>query len=335
MDIKRAAIENLKKEIEAGKFKSNNDLVIAIRDLYNNTRNLAANNPLLDGFLSEYDYTRFTKEVTAELIECYKKHKEEMEKATELKDIKVGSEAIDPNTVSQINTDSGTYYTIKDGADTKVFTGSSQTIASDIIEASENGKDINEAAKDVISQNKVEVNVTGLNDFEHQTNLTTDDYKTAALARSMETFTNDNMAVNSEHNIILNTENGELNKIDADGKVISYTGSAIGGDTTSEQFTLSDDVLDTLSVEDIDIMIQNPEKYNLTEETIEALKRAREEKNIAPILTKEEPTLEKGFQKILKPNKDFRTSAFVDILLVALVCFGFSSIVLFKILLSI
>lgn len=332
MDIKRQAIEELKRQINEGRFKSNNELVLAIRDLYNNAKATASTNPLLAEFLSEYDYTRFTKDVTAELVECYKKHKEEMEKTTNLSDIKVGDEAIDQNLISQVNTDSGTYYTVKDGTETKVFTGDDSTLATEIIEAKESGKDINEAAKEIISGTKLEVGLTGLDEFERQPNLDIKDHETAALARSMETFTSDAMAVNSEHNIILNTESGELNKVEADGKVMSYTGSDIGGNTTSEQFTLSNDVADTLSVEDIDLMLSDPEKYHLSEETVEALKRVREQKALTMESTIKPP--EKGFQKILKPNNDFKTSAFVDVLLVALVSFGFSAIVLFKILLA-
>ena len=113
---------------------------------------------------------------------------------------------------------------------------------------------------------------------------------------------------------------------------MSYTGSDIGGNTTSEQFTLSNDVADTLSVEDIDLMLSNPEKYHLSEETVEALKSVREQKALTMESTIKPP--EKGFQKILKPHNDFKTSAFVDVLLVALVSFGFSAIVLFKILLA-
>ena len=89
MDIKRQAIEEIKRQINEGRFKSNNVLVLAIRDLYNNAKATASTNPLLAEFLSEYDYTRFTKDVTAELVECYKKHKEELEKTTNLSDIKV------------------------------------------------------------------------------------------------------------------------------------------------------------------------------------------------------------------------------------------------------
>ena len=321
MDIKRQAIEEIKRQINEGRFKSNNELVLAIRDLYNNAKATASTNPLLAEFLSEYDYTRFTKDVTAELVECYKKHKEEMEKTTNLSDIKVGDEAIDQNLISQVNTDSGTYYTIKDGMETKVFTGDDSTLATEIIEA-----------KEIISGTKLEVGLTGLDEFERQPNLDIKDHETAALARSMETFTSDAMAVNSEHNIILNTESGELNKVEADGKVMSYTGSDIGGNTTSEQFTLSNDVADTLSVEDIDLMLSNPEKYHLSEETVEALKSVREQKALTMESTIKPP--EKGFQKILKPHNDFKTSAFVDVLLVALVSFGFSAIVLFKILLA-
>ena len=129
MDIKRQAIEEIKRQINEGRFKSNNELVLAIRDLYNNAKATASTNPLLAEFLSEYDYTRFTKDVTAELVECYKKHKEEMEKTTNLSDIKVGDEAIDQNLISQVNTDSGTYYTVKDGTETKVFTGDDSTLA--------------------------------------------------------------------------------------------------------------------------------------------------------------------------------------------------------------
>ena len=78
MDIKRQAIEEIKRQINEGRFKSNNELVLAIRDLYNNAKATASTNPLLAEFLSEYDYTRFTKDVTAELVECYKKHKEDV-----------------------------------------------------------------------------------------------------------------------------------------------------------------------------------------------------------------------------------------------------------------
>lgn len=338
MDIKRKTIEDFKKQIDEGKFASNNELVTAIRDLYNNSRMLANGNPLLEQFLSENDYTAFTKEITSELVEYYKQYKEQ-EKPTidNLSDIQVEGQKIDQGEISQVNTGDITYYTVKEGAnDYSVYAASDNSLINDINAAMvDSEEDITHVAKEIIEEKKVEVDLTGLEVFERERNLSLEDHKQAALARSMQTYTGDQMAVNAEHDVILNTDSGELSKVDETGKVMTYDGSSLDGPSmvNGEQFTLSNDVLDTLSVEDIDMMINDPEKYKLSPETIEALKVAKSSKVV------ETPTQEKemeiGFQKVLKPPTNFRTSAFIDVLLVALVCLGFSSIVLLRLLLTV
>jgi len=338
MDIKRKTIEDFKKQIDEGKFASNNELVTAIRDLYNNSRMLANGNPLLEQFLSENDYTAFTKEITSELVEYYKQYKEQEKPAIDnLSDIQVEGQKIDQGEISQVNTGDITYYTVKEGAnDYSVYAASDNSLINDINAAMvDSEEDITHVAKEIIEEKKVEVDLTGLEVFERERNLSLEDHKQAALARSMQTYTGDQMAVNAEHDVILNTDSGELSKVDETGKVMTYDGSSLDGPSmvNGEQFTLSNDVLDTLSVEDIDMMINDPEKYKLSPETIEALKVAKSSKVI------ETPTQEKemeiGFQKVLKPPTNFRTSAFIDVLLVALVCLGFSSIVLLRLLLTV
>ena len=318
MDIKRKTIEDFKKQIDEGKFASNNELVTAIRDLYNNSRMLANGNPLL--------------------VEYYKQYKEQ-EKPTidNLSDIQVEGQKIDQGEISQVNTGDITYYTVKEGAnDYSVYAASDNSLINDINAAMvDSEEDITHVAKEIIEEKKVEVDLTGLEVFERERNLSLEDHKQAALARSMQTYTGDQMAVNAEHDVILNTDSGELSKVDETGKVMTYDGSSLDGPSmvNGEQFTLSNDVLDTLSVEDIDMMINDPEKYKLSPETIEALKVAKSSKVV------ETPTQEKemeiGFQKVLKPPTNFRTSAFIDVLLVALVCLGFSSIVLLRLLLTV
>lgn len=338
MDIKRKTIEDFKKQIDEGKFASNNELVTAIRDLYNNSRMLANGNPLLEQFLSENDYTAFTKEITSELVEYYKQYKEQEKPAIDnLSDIQVEGQKIDQGEISQVNTGDITYYTVKEGAnDYSVYAASDNSLINDINAAMvDSEEDITHVAKEIIEEKKVEVDLTGLEVFERERNLSLEDHKQAALARSMQTYTGDQMAVNAEHDVILNTDSGELSKVDETGKVMTYDGSSLDGPSmvNGEQFTLSNDVLDTLSVEDIDMMINDPEKYKLSPETIEALKVAKSSKVV------ETPTQEKemeiGFQKVLKPPTNFRTSAFIDVLLVALVCLGFSSIVLLRLLLTV
>jgi len=335
MDLKRKIIEDFKRQIDEGKFATNNDLVIAIRNLYNDTKLAASNNPLLEQFLSENNYMDFTKEVTSELVEYYKEYKEkEKVETTDLNAATIEGQTIDSSEIAQVNTGDITYYTVKDSdGDYKVF----ESIDNDIIkkisaEAANSEEDITHIAKEVIEEEKKEVNLTGLEQFERQRNLSTEDHMQAALARSMQTYTGDEMAVNADHNVILNTESGELSKIDQSGKVMTYGNDSVEGPSmsTGEQFTLSNDTLDTLSVEDIDMMLADPDKYNLSPETIEGLKKARESKAV----TLEEKPLEKeiGFQKVLKPPVNFRTSAFIDVLLVALVSFGFSALALLNIL---
>ena len=335
MDLKRKIIEDFKKQIDEGKFATNNDLVIAIRNLYNETKLAASSNPLLEQFLSENNYMDFTKEITSELVEYYKEYKEkEKVETTDLNAATIEGQTIDSNEISQVNTGDITYYTVKDNdGDYKVFESIDNDIINKIaVEAATRDEDITHIAKEVIEEEKKAVDLTGLEQFEKQRNLSTEDHMQAALARSMQTYTGDEMAVNADHNIIFNTENGELSRVDETGKVMTYGNDSVDGPSmsTGEQFTLSNDTLDTLSIEDIDMMLADPTKYNLSPETIEGLKKARENKTI----TLEEKPLEKeiGFQKVLKPPVNFKTSAFVDVLLVALVSFGFSALALLNIL---
>ena len=337
MDIKRQIIEEFKRQISEGKFASNNELVIAIRNLYNDSKLAASSNPLLEEFLRENNYTDFTKEITSELVEFYKDFKEkEKNESQNLSEVTIEGQKIDSEQISEINTGDITYYTIKDGdGDYSVYASNDDKLINDITAAAiENNEDITHVAKEVIGDTKIEVSLTGLEQFEKQRDLSLEDHTQAALARSMETYTGNDISVNAEHDIIFNTENGQLSKVDENGKVMTYDSSSLDGPSTTnaEQFVLSDDVLSTLSVEDINLMLSDPEKYQLSPETIEALSKAKEEKSVE--LETNPKVQELGFQKVLKPPTNFKTSAFIDILLVALVCLGFSSIVLLRILLT-
>ena len=328
--MNKNVVNMLKEQINAGKFSSNNELVNAIRELFNQLRMIANDNPLLSNFMDDNNYVEFTKSVTEELIEYYKNYKEEQNKDITLAEANIEGQKIDDNQIKEVRTDDETYYTVKDNdGDYSLYTTNDEQLVNQITEASmASGGDVTEVAKDILEEQKVEVKLTDLDEFEKERGLTIEDHEQALLARSMEAYTNQNMAVNAEHDIILNTESGELSKIDIDGKVMTYNSSSIDEPslTTSEQFTFSNDKINALSIEDIDLILRDPDKYNLSEETVEELRRAKS----AKLLEAPKNEMEIPFQKTLKPPTNFKTSAFVDILLVALTSLGFSAIILIR-----